>query len=186
MVSTKESPGAFDGMERAEPGEPVFTLRAHDPLAAALVHEWVSRKRDLILKGDLTEEKRNIELIQCREAEEIAFAMRDWHDGLSPTPDDPEDHPEPVKAYSGNVRDPAEAIAKERHDAHKGAATRLHNSAAEISDAAEMLEPYGWAAERAEITGLRDRLTALGIDVAPKRASYHVTDEDREKASEQG
>jgi hypothetical protein len=65
-------------------------------------------------------------------------------------------------AFDGMERaDPAEAIAKARHDAIKGAATRLHNSAAEISDVAEMLEPYGWAAERAEITGLRDRLTAL-------------------------
>lgn len=112
MVSTKESPGAFDGMERAQPGEPVFTLRAHDPLAAALVHEWVSRKRDLILKSDLTEEKRKIELIQCREAEEIAFAMRDWHDGLSPSPVEPDDDPD-YQAFLKKVEDKVNSNAEQ-------------------------------------------------------------------------
>lgn len=44
-MSTKDAPGPFDGMARALPGEPVFTLRAHDPLAPGLVLEWVDRRR---------------------------------------------------------------------------------------------------------------------------------------------
>lgn len=98
MVSTKENPGAFDGMERAAPNEPIFTLRAHDPLAADLVHEWVSRKRTMINHSNMTDEKRKIELVQCREAEEIAWAMSSWgkaHDEAEA------DNSEPVKSYSG-------------------------------------------------------------------------------------
>lgn len=45
-MSTKMEPGPFDGMAKAAPDEPVFTLRAHDPLAPGLVHEWVRLRRE--------------------------------------------------------------------------------------------------------------------------------------------
>lgn len=78
-MSTKTEPGPFDGMARAEPDEPVFTLRAHDPLAPGLVHEWVDRRRKAIreafTRGEMSEAKRELELIQCKEAEELAWSM---------------------------------------------------------------------------------------------------------------
>lgn len=84
-MSTKEAPGPFDGMERARPGEPVFTLRAHDPLAPGLVHEWVDRRRKAIREAfgreEITEAKRELELLQCREAEELAWSMEAWRKG---------------------------------------------------------------------------------------------------------
>lgn len=178
MVSTKEHPGAFDGMERALPGEPVFTLRAHDVLAAPLVHEWVARKRHLITHSDMPEEKRTAELIQCREAEEIAFAMADWHSGMA------EAEPEkPKPGYTGHQSDAAELEAKARWDAIKGAATRLHNSVAEITEAAELLEPYGWEPERTAALNAAGQVKAVAAAVEPKRIGYAVTDQDRERAA---
>lgn len=84
-MSTKTEPGPFDGMARAEPDEPVFTLRAHDPLAPGLVHEWADRRRKAIREAfareEITEAKRDLELLQCREAEEIAWSMDAWRKG---------------------------------------------------------------------------------------------------------
>lgn len=183
MVSTKDSPGAFDGMVRAEPDEPVFTLRAHDLLASGLVAEWAARKRKLILTDTkMSEEKRRIELIQCREADEIAFAMSDWRAGVTDehaavVPD------KPAPTYSGNVTDPAEIEAKARHDAVKGAATRLHNSVAEITDAVALLVPYGWDPERAAALNAAGQIRVVATAVEPKRIGYAVTDQDRERAA---
>src|SRR5690242_3716275 len=108
MVSTKDSPGAFDGMERAAPGEPVFTLRAHDRLSTELVLEWCARKRELILADRaIGDGKRALELIQVRDAEEIAWAMADWRDGR-PTEDEPEKPKSAPVTYSGNELDAEE------------------------------------------------------------------------------
>ena len=89
-MSTKEEPGPFDGLERAEPDEPVFTLRAHDAFAAPLVHEWVRLRREWIIRADLSPEKEELELIQCREAEEIAWRMVDWRNGTTAKPPEAE------------------------------------------------------------------------------------------------
>ena len=124
-MSTKTEPGPFDGLERAQPDEPVFTLRAHDVLAAPLVHEWVRRRREAIIKGDLPPEKEELELIQCREAEEVAFAMVDWRNGVDSVKPDAEEKPEANPLYSGHTSSAEELAAKERHDVVKGASNAL-------------------------------------------------------------
>ena len=177
-MSTKEEPGPFDGLERAEPDEPVFTLRAHDVLAAPLVHEWVSRRRQAIISGDLSPEKEELELIQCREAEEIAFKMVEWRSGTKPVPL-AEENPKGA-LYSGHTSSAEELAARARYEVIKRAVSVLHNALAEVTDAAHTLEPYGFVAERTAILASADKLNAVAGHLAPKRASYSIVDPEPE------
>lgn len=172
MTSTKAQPGAFDGMERAAPDEPVFTLRAHDALAAPLVHLWVKQRREAIIAADLSPEKEQLELIQCREAEEVAFAMTDWRNGTQASPAIVEE--KPVAAYSGHSASVEELAAKARYDVVKGAAQAMHNSLSEAIDAANTLEPYGYAVERAVVIQAAGNIKAIAMHIQPKRASYSI------------
>lgn len=125
-MNTKDMPGYFDGMQRAKPNEPVFPLRGHDTIAPKVVHYWVQLRREEINRafhaGEITDEKRTLELIQCREAEEIAWSMVEWQ-----------------KQEHGEAE---ELEAKARYDDIRDAHTKLHNSIAEVSAAArEVLAP---------------------------------------------
>lgn len=176
-MSTKTEPGPFDGMARAEPDEPVFTLRAHDPLAPGLVHEWVRLRREEIGRahaaGEINDAKRELELIQCREAEEIAWSMKDWRTGMAPIV--VEEKAEKPAAYSGHASSEEELAAKARYDAIKAAGSLLNNAIAGITDAAtDHLAPHGFPHERAVILTVADRLKAVSSHIAPKRASYAV------------
>lgn len=171
MTSTKSEPGAFDGMERAAPDEPVFTLRAHDPLAAALVHEWVRQRREAINGADLPEAKRELELIQCREAEEIAWSMEDWRKGVVAAE---ANAPKEDARATTEALSEAELEAKHRYDTVKGAVGTLNNAVAEVTEAAGALEPLGFPTERAAILAAASYLKDVSAHIAPKRASYYV------------
>lgn len=169
-MSTKEQPGPFDGLERAAPDEPVFTLRAHDVLAAPLVREWVDRRRKAILHGNLPADKERVELIQAREAEEIAEAMEEWRSGR---PAEEETHaPTPQVSYNGNETDADELAAKRQFDTIKAAARKLDNSVAEITEAAEMLREYGFDHEVEALLQYAELVKEIAAGVTPKRASY--------------
>jgi hypothetical protein len=184
-MSTKQEPGPFDGMARAEPDEPVFTLRAHDPLAFILVHEWVDRRRKAIRaaheREEITEAKRELELLQCREAEELAWSMEAWRKGeigriaaeLEVAPAKP--------TYSGHTKSDEELAAKARFDAIKGACQLINNAVASVTEAAqERLAAHGFINERAAILTMAERLKAVSSHIAPKRASYAVGDANPE------
>jgi hypothetical protein len=177
-MSTKEMPGPFDGMARAEPDEPVFTLRAHDPLAPGLVHEWVDRRRKAIREAfgreEITEAKRELELLQCREAEELAWSMEAWRKGeIGKLAEALEERAAPPAAYSGHTASDEELAAKVRYDAIKAAGSLLSNAIAGITDAAtDHLAPHGFQHERAVILTVADRLKAVASHIAPRRASY--------------
>lgn len=177
-MSTKEEPGPFDGMVRAQPHEPVFTLRAHDVLAPGLVHEWVRLRRESLVRSSLSPEKMELELIQCREAEEIAWSMKDWREGTAPIEEVAE--AKPVPNYSGNEHSAEELAAKRRYDVTKAACSVLNNAVSDLTDAAATLEPYGREGERATILAAVDRLKAVSAHMAPKRASYSVADPEPE------
>ncbi len=72
-MGTKNRPGEFDGYQKAEPDEPMFTLLARDPLAPILVRLW----------ADLTvaREKAN----QNTEAQRCATQMEEWYRKHRPT-----------------------------------------------------------------------------------------------------
>lgn len=172
-MSTKEQPGPFDGLERAEPGEPVFTLRAHDVSAPALVAEWVRLRREAINSGNMSEEKRELELIQCREAEEIGWSMIDWRSGVQAVAA-PEVKEGETPKYSGHQSSEEELAAKKRYDVIKAAVATLNNALSEAVDAASSLAEYGFGSERAVILAAADRLKAVSDHIAPKRASYAI------------
>src|SRR5580658_11150662 len=113
MVSTPQQPGPFDGLEKAQPDEPIFTLLARDALAPSLVHEWVKRRREAIIARDGDKpEKRRADLIQTREAEEIAWAMVEWAKGYTEVIEE-EKAPQ---AYSGHMTSADELAAKKQFD----------------------------------------------------------------------
>ncbi len=166
-MSTKIDPGPFDALEKAQPDEPIFTLAARDPLAPALVHEWVARRRAAITHSDMPEATRTLELVQCREAEEVAFAMVDWRSGLTAV------EPEPATTSDRGSRMSSEELAaKAAFDTRRDAAAALNNSVAEISEAAEALGRYGWEGEKLTLLSHADCLKGIALEIRPKRASY--------------
>lgn len=170
MTSTKAEPGPFDGFERAEPDEPIFTLRSADSLAADLVMLWCEQRRAAILAANFSDERRTAELIQVREAEEISFAMTEWRKGHSSVEPVVEEQP---KRYSGSVMDADELAAKAKFDALKGAAQKLRNAAAEIVEAHDALGGSDVGASTLlEMTEAAETVNFLAAEVQPKRASY--------------
>lgn len=170
-MSTKEEPGPFDGLERAAPGEPVFPLRAKDPLAARLVRVWAwQRRRAVVRDRSLDDDKRTIELVQCREAEAVADAMDDWRNGVVAAAE-PE---KPAPTYTGSTMGADELAAKQRFDTVRNAADRLNNAVAEIADAAEALGDTD--ASNADVVrkllNLSHEVKVIAEQVRPKRASY--------------
>ena len=71
-MATKENPGEFDCYAAAYPDEPLFVLRANDPLAPALVRRWVANY--LVAHTELTDEH----LSKAREAYRVAAEMEAW------------------------------------------------------------------------------------------------------------
>lgn len=171
-MSTKEEPGPFDGLERAKPGEPVFTLQGGDPLASRLVRIWVWQARKAALRNRaLTDEERGGKLIKIREAEVIAEDMEEYRTGHAPEP--AADAADKTPRYSGHTSTPEEIEAKRRFYTVKIASERLHNSVAEIVEAATALEALDaelYPTER--LINISDDLKELAMDVTPKRASY--------------
>lgn len=68
-MGTKNNPGKYDCHKKAEGDEPIFTLRANDPLAPILVGMWIGMRQDLDLIRDSDKET---------EAAECAEAMIAW------------------------------------------------------------------------------------------------------------
>lgn len=173
-VATKDTPGQFDGMERAKPGEPVFTLRAHDILAAPLVFDWVERKRAIIRAATEQEDeskrmspaKRQLELEQVRDAENIALEMIEWRRVKR----EPETVDELVAqpAYTGREPSRSEVRQKEQLAAMKEATARLDNAAAAISDAIDAL-PRGTGAIKEQLRAMLKDVQAKADAIRPKR-----------------
>jgi len=183
-MSTKSEPGPFDGMAKAAPDEPVFTLRAHDPLAPWLVKAWVWQRRQFILlqhhKGEITDAKRAVELLQCKEAEEIAWAMERWHLQEEEAGDAPPatERDRARTMMGATLTSEEELAARARYEAIKRAGAILGNAIAGVHEVAtEVLAPLGLETERAVLLLSHERIKAVAAHIAPKRASYHPGDE---------
>lgn len=66
-MGTKNNPSQFDCYTNAEPDEPIFVLRASDPLASGLVRDWGMGRDQTV--GDTT---------RVDEAFAVADAMDAW------------------------------------------------------------------------------------------------------------
>lgn len=90
MSNTKNQPGPFDALEKAEPGEPLFPLLARDPCAPGAITEWCRLRRNRAIKlwGDSKRvaDKKLLaaELDQCANAEEVALQFEEWHSSAAP------------------------------------------------------------------------------------------------------
>jgi len=67
-MGTKSEPGAFDCYGKAAEDEPIFTLRANDPLASMIVHMWADAYRTA----------GNVDPAKLSEARECANSMIRW------------------------------------------------------------------------------------------------------------
>ena len=79
-MATKNNPGAYDCYAAAEPDEPLFVLRANDPLAPGMVRGWAMQRVHQIMGG----QKPNTpeawakvqEALQCAEDMEVWRAKK--------------------------------------------------------------------------------------------------------------
>ena len=78
-MATKNEPGEFDCYGNADGDEPIFTLRAKDPLAPALVRMWIEmRSITTPAAATLDTAKATRESRKRAEAAECARKMEAW------------------------------------------------------------------------------------------------------------
>ena len=70
-MGTKNNPGTFDCHGHAGADEPIFTIRAKDPVGAAAVRAWIKLRE--AAKLDKPQEAARL-----MEAEMVATAMEEW------------------------------------------------------------------------------------------------------------
>ena len=79
-MGTKAHPGPFDCHAAAAADEPVFTLRANDPLAPEIVREWSRRylAQKILTPGGTGNIFQSRVHDKCREAFDCAEDMESW------------------------------------------------------------------------------------------------------------
>jgi hypothetical protein len=88
-MGTKNNPGPYDCYGKADPDEPLFTLRAKDPIAPFLVELWVATRRgqwektlDILSHASMSEavlsRVSTDDYDKLSEAQNTAEAMRVW------------------------------------------------------------------------------------------------------------
>lgn len=87
-MATKNNPGKFDCYANAHPDEPLFILRANDPLAAPLVRLWALARsqrpamqtivNEVAELQDRAARKNPPDPAKIQEALDCAAAMEEW------------------------------------------------------------------------------------------------------------
>lgn len=173
-ISTKETPGPFDGFASAKAGEPIFTLQGGDPLAWRLVGVWVwrVRKMALSLRGSKPKDKKaqkqaDSMLIKATEAERIGWAMKEYLRGAAGELDK---KPKAEASYSGYV-EPDDVIARrERSAALMALAKNLEEAKYYVNETALGLDALGEHPEAA--SALREivpQLDGIAKSIRPNR-----------------
>lgn len=89
MLKRDELASPFSCINKAADDEPVFVLRANDPVAAKVVRFWaseyVSRKRDMSTDGLLT----HTQITKAQEARGCANEMDAWQYRMDPSGNKP-------------------------------------------------------------------------------------------------
>lgn len=68
-MATKNNPGAFDCYANADPDEPIFVLKATDPLAPGTVRMWASRY-------EIHKRRKNKGYLTLRQERKVAEAQK--------------------------------------------------------------------------------------------------------------
>ena len=77
-MGTKANPGSYDCYGAADDDEPLFTLRARDPLAPVLVKLWVELRKMTRHGHTVLSPDRTREIEKQREALRCASDMEAW------------------------------------------------------------------------------------------------------------
>lgn len=77
-MGTKNAPGEYDCHGKAFDDEPIFTLRAKDPVAATVVRIWAELRAMHFADGVLAGAEKYREEDRQREARGCALAMNQW------------------------------------------------------------------------------------------------------------
>lgn len=165
-INTIEKPGEFDALVKLRPGEPYFALLGRDPKAVPLILTWAQMQREWAMtlpKG----KRRDKQLRKATQAEEIAWAMEQYHDGTLEVP-----VPEATrKPYTGVQLPAATVESDKRHSALIGTVRTCHNSLAELMEQAGKLAPYDRdTAQAMEEIAERLRTIANNIDAQARPA----------------
>lgn len=143
MSGTIDLRGAYDALEKAKLGEPIFVLLGRDHAGPATLTEWCRLRRNQAFKrfggSERVTDKELLaaELRQCAEAEEMAERFAEWRTGHQ--------QQEGERAAYQDVVKSAEEQAE---------ASRLKSRAQAVRDAREA--DY-------HVCELRDRLADLGL-----------------------
>ena len=169
--ATKAHPGPFDAFDKAEPDELIFTLLERDPVAPETILHWVDLTRRWARENLKDEDKLKAKLIQCTEAEFIAYRMRDRQQGKEGR------HAPAIRAkYSGQTG--AEELEEIKlKDQAKRLTTLLAEAAYSAGLAVEhMREHHGADPEMAEDLGKLQEAQAvirmLSMRYSPHRKHY--------------
>lgn len=81
-MGTKSEPGPIDCYAAAEPDEPIFVLKANDPLAPNVIDMWADmREREslaLYRIGAISSERLGEKIQKAIQARIVARQMREW------------------------------------------------------------------------------------------------------------
>lgn len=172
MTSTAEEPGPYDALQKARPGEPIFTLLGRDIHAPGTVLHWVDLARADALLIDDPERRRN-ELGKCTEAEMVACDM------LRYRKDEPE-HDTFTRqraTYAGTVHDAEHMDEVARKAAIAGHVAQLREAAYFVSEALAGLDAFGVLepGEIVDLTSARNFINNVADAHTPKRPGVQPT-----------
>jgi hypothetical protein len=175
MTSTIDEPGAFDALEKALPGEPMFPLLGRDECAPAAITEWcrLRRNRAMKLYGDslnaTDKELLVAELVQCKNAEEVALEMGEWRKAEStPVADRP--------TYNEVIKSAEEIASADKRTRREQAVRHFREAAYHISEAHEILGALEILPHETgeTLTGALGYINALADEYQIKRDQYAV------------
>lgn len=129
VISTRDKPGIYDGLESAKPGEPLFTVQGGDPFGPATVLHWVALVRRAAM-DDRDDKKAEAMLRKATAAEFVAWAMRSYQRGEVEVVGTRASYQDRVDTPTEDQSDRAALIR---------VAGLLHNSIAVATDAVEVL-----------------------------------------------
>jgi hypothetical protein len=172
LINTLECPGEFDALMNLRPGEPYFLLVGRDRLAPGLLLRWASYNRRRAFSeqdsGKIDDAKVERELRKSTQAEEIAWAMKEYK------LDRPKDKPKGQVAatrptYTGHELPEATKLADAKQAAAARAASALNGAVSELAALADATEAAGDTFTAKGLRAEMDKLQHLSEYVKPSR-----------------
>jgi hypothetical protein len=163
--NTLARPGEFDALEKARPDELIFPLLERDPDAPPSIHFWVDRRRRRARAEIADPDALKAELMQCTEAEFIAFEMERRQKG-----EDAEAMPARA-SYSGeSVEKPLADQLMSKLRSQMGEADYRANNALELARRVHELGGID-DAQLGHIVDVARVAHAMALELSPHRAA---------------